>query len=78
MEPPKDSLFYQTIEIPGVGVMEGPWDHRAAADIYLGHVDFSGKTVIDVGPANGFFSFEMEKRGAGCTGDDNHYRIALE
>ena len=70
VEPPKDSLFYQTIEIPGVGLMEGSWDHRAATDIYLGNVDFSGKTVIDVGPANGFFSFEMERRGASVTALD--------
>jgi SAM-dependent methyltransferase len=61
---PNDCTFYQTIELPGIGVIPGSWDHREACDVYLGHVDFDGKKVLDVGPANGFFSFEMERRGA--------------
>jgi SAM-dependent methyltransferase len=61
---PDDCMFYQTIELPGIGVIPGSWDHREACNVYLGHVDFHGKTVLDVGPANGFFSFEMERRGA--------------
>ena len=61
---PNDCVFYQTIELPGVGVIPGSWDHREGCDVYLGHVDFKGKKVLDVGPANGFFSFEMERRGA--------------
>lgn len=61
---PKDCVFYQTMSLPGIGVIEGFWDHRDDADVYLGRVGFRGKRVLDVGPANGFFSFEMEKRGA--------------
>jgi len=57
-------MFYQTIELPGIGVIPGCWDHRENCDVYLGRVDFHGKTVLDVGPANGYFSFEMERRGA--------------
>ena len=38
--------------------------------MYLGHVDFTGKKVLDVGPANGFFSFEMERRGANVVAID--------
>lgn len=67
---PNDCVFYQTIELPGVGVIPGSWDHREGCDVYLGHVDFTGKKVLDVGPANGFFSFEMERRGASVVAID--------
>ena len=70
MRIPSDCIFYQTIELPGVGVIPGSWDHRDAVDVFLGHVDFNQKSVLDVGPANGFFSFEMEKRGAEVTAID--------
>jgi SAM-dependent methyltransferase len=61
---PADCVFYQTICLPGIGVIDGAWDHRERTDAYLGHIDFRRKRVLDVGPANGFFSFEMERRGA--------------
>jgi SAM-dependent methyltransferase len=61
---PADCAFYQTISLPGIGVIEGQWDHRENTDAYLGDIDFKGKRVLDVGPASGFFSFEIEKRGA--------------
>ena len=40
------------------------WDLRKTVDDYLGHFDFRGKRVLDVGTASGFLTFEMEKRGA--------------
>jgi len=70
MKTPENCIFYQTIDIPGIGVVDGAWDHRDGVDSFLGHVDFAGKSVLDVGPANGFFSFEMEKRGARVTALD--------
>jgi len=60
---PDDCLFYQTITLPEYGTIEGCWDHRENLDAYLGHTDFAGKHVLDVGPGSGFFSFEIEKRG---------------
>ncbi len=33
-------------------------------DEYLGKVDFAGQRVLEIGPASGFLTFEMEKRGA--------------
>jgi O-methyltransferase len=33
-------------------------------DEYLGNVDFAGQRVLEIGPASGFLTFEMEKRGA--------------
>ena len=54
---PSDCVFYQTIELPGVGVIPGSWDHREGCDIYLGHVDFKDKRVLDVGPCKRLFLF---------------------
>jgi hypothetical protein len=56
--------FYQAIDLPKVGFVPGTWDHRGAENVYLGHTDFSGLSALDVGPANGFWSFAMERRGA--------------
>ena len=66
----QDCSFYQSIEIPGHGHCEGIWDHRSTVDAFLGYIDVKGKTVLDAGPANGFFTFEMEKRGAEVTALD--------
>jgi O-methyltransferase len=37
---------------------------RAGVDEYLGNVEFARKCVLEIGPASGFLTFEMEKRGA--------------
>src|SRR5262245_27409166 len=58
------------MELPGIGLVEGSWDHRETIDDYLGSVPVNGRRVLDVGPANGFFSFEMERRGAEVTALD--------
>jgi len=59
-----DCYFYHTIELPGHGVMNGEWDLRRGVDDYLGKVSFAGQRVLEIGPASGFLTFEMEKRGA--------------
>src|SRR4029453_15834038 len=59
-----DCYFYHTMELPGYGVMNGEWDLRRGVDDYLGKVDFAGQRVLEIGPASGFLTFEMEKRGA--------------
>lgn len=57
--------FYHTMELPGHGLIEGrDWDLRGRVDEYLGNADFAGQRVLEVGPASGFLTFEMEKRGA--------------
>jgi len=61
---PNDCIFYHTMDLPGVGVVEGPWDLRAGAEDYLGRVAFPGKRALDVGTASGFLCWEMERRGA--------------
>jgi SAM-dependent methyltransferase len=60
-----DCYFYHTMELPGHGVIEGrDWDLRGRVDEYLGKIDFAGQRVLEIGPASGFLTFEMEKRGA--------------
>lgn len=52
------------MELPGYGVVPGPWDLRDNVDAYLGNVNLKGKRILEVGTASGFLCFEMEKRGA--------------
>ena len=59
-----DCYFYHTMELPGYGVVNGDWDLRRGVDDYLGKVAFAGRRVLEIGPASGFLTFEMEKRGA--------------
>lgn len=59
-----ECYFYHTMEIPGHGLAKGDWDLRAGVDDYLGNVSFANRRVLEIGPASGFLTFEMEKRGA--------------
>jgi SAM-dependent methyltransferase len=56
--------FYHHMDLPGLNEVGKGWDLRKTIDDYLGSFDFRGKRVLDVGTANGFLTFEMEKRGA--------------
>jgi O-methyltransferase len=56
--------FYHTMDIPGHGLVNGQWDLRGKTDEYLGNYNFAGKRVLEIGPASGFLTFELEKRGA--------------
>lgn len=62
--------FYHVMDNPEGGTWGGKWDLRAKIDDYLGYVDFSGKSVLDVGTASGFLCFTMEKKGAQVTAFD--------
>ena len=67
VEGPDECFFYHTMELPGLGLVRGQWDLRGRFDDYVGGVGVEGKTVLDVGTATGFLSFEAERRGAACT-----------
>jgi SAM-dependent methyltransferase len=67
---PANCTFYHTMDLPGYGVVDGHWDLRGNVDRYLGGVNLKGKSVLDVGCASGFLSFEMEQRGARVTSFD--------
>ncbi len=59
-----DCYFYHTMDIPEYGHVDGEWDLRSGIDAYLGHLDVRGKRVLELGSADGFLGFEMERRGA--------------
>jgi Methyltransferase domain len=59
-----ECLFYHTMELPGYGTVEGLFDLRAGAREYLGGIDLAGKRVLEIGTANGFLCFHMERCGA--------------
>jgi hypothetical protein len=62
--------FYHAIDLPLSGLQMGEWDLRGRFDDYTGHVPLAGRTVIDVGAASGFLSFEAERAGATVTSFD--------
>jgi tRNA (mo5U34)-methyltransferase len=56
--------WYHTLELaPGV-VTDGMFDHRGHVDRYLLPNDLSGLRCLDVGTMDGFWAFELERRGA--------------
>lgn len=59
-----DCHFYHSMEILGYGAVTGDWDLRAGFEDYLGKADLSGQRVLEIGPASGFLTFELERRGA--------------
>jgi tRNA (mo5U34)-methyltransferase len=56
--------WYHTIELADGVVTRGMFDHRLAVDRYLLPGDLSGMRCLDVGTMDGFWAFEMERRGA--------------
>lgn len=62
----EDCYFYHTMDLP-FGTRKGDWDLRKGVDTYLGGVSFAEKSVLEIGPANGFLSFHMEKNSATVT-----------
>lgn len=57
-------FFYHTMDLPELGLVHGHWDLRDRFDDYVGAADVAGKSVLDIGTATGFLSFEAERRGA--------------
>jgi hypothetical protein len=68
----EDCWFYHVMDLPGLGTVDhfGSWDLRGRFDEYTGFIPFAGKTLVDVGSASGFLTFEAEKRGAVVTSFD--------
>jgi hypothetical protein len=56
--------FYQSVDIPGYGFVEGEIDLRGREHAYLGHVAVAGQRVLEVGTASGILAFHMERQGA--------------
>jgi tRNA (mo5U34)-methyltransferase len=56
--------WYHTLELADGVVTEGMFDHRPAVGRYLLPPDLAGMRCLDVGTMDGFWAFEMERRGA--------------
>jgi len=59
-----DCYFYHRMVLPDVGEVGQEWDLRAHVEDYLGHTDFAGRRVLEIGPASGFLTAHMERAGA--------------
>jgi len=60
----KERYFYRTMDLPGIGKIEGEWDLRPNLKKYLGGLDFTVRRVLDGGCASGILGFYMEQQGA--------------
>ncbi len=56
--------WYHVIELPHGVVTPGYVDHRAIRDRYCLPADMHGMRVLEVATFDGFWAFEMERRGA--------------
>ncbi|HKD95413.1 MAG TPA: class I SAM-dependent methyltransferase [Gaiellaceae bacterium] len=55
--------WWHVIDLPDGSVTPGGWDLRETAQA-IPWPDLKGKRCLDVGTADGFWAFEMERRGA--------------
>jgi len=55
--------WWHAIELPDGSVTPGGWDLRETARA-IPWPDLEGKRCLDIGTADGFWAFEMERRGA--------------
>jgi len=70
--------WYHTITFPDGEVTPGIYDHRELLPHYGMPDDMRGKRALDVGTANGFWAFEMERRGAEVTAVDLPSSLELD
>ena len=57
-------FFYHVMDLPGFGVVGGRWDLREGVNKYLGGIDVEDKRVLEIGPASGFLTADLESHGA--------------
>lgn len=62
--------WYHTIELPFGIVTPGFYDHRPLVSRYGLPDDLSGQRALDVATADGFWAFELERRGADVVAED--------
>ena len=56
--------WYHTLDLGGGVVTQGMFDHRPIMDRYPLPADLTGLRCLDVGTMDGYWAFEMERRGA--------------
>ncbi len=67
---PRLAGWYHTIELGNGLVSRGFNDHRTIVDLPGIPASLAGKTALDVGTFDGFWAFELERRGAQVTAID--------
>jgi tRNA (mo5U34)-methyltransferase len=73
---PRLRAWYHTIELGDGLATQGHYDHRPVLGRYGLPRSMRGMRALDVGTADGFFAFEMERRGADVVATD--VRLASE
>ena len=63
-------FWYHTIELPGGVVTPGLYDHRQLVSHYGLPERLDGQRVLDVATFDGFWAFELERRGADVVAAD--------
>jgi tRNA (mo5U34)-methyltransferase len=61
---PRLDGWYHTIDLGQGLVSRGVFDHRSVVDRFGLPESMAGMTALDIGTGDGFFAFEMERRGA--------------
>lgn len=64
------TFWYHTIELPGGVVTPGFFDHRSLVPQYGLPESLAGMAALDVATFDGFWAYEMERRGAKVTALD--------
>jgi tRNA (mo5U34)-methyltransferase len=59
-----DARWYHTLELPGGGLTDGEYDLRPVLGRLPIPERLDGARCIDIGSRDGFYAFEMERRGA--------------
>jgi tRNA (mo5U34)-methyltransferase len=60
----RERSWYHTIDLPDGSVTRGVFDTRAVAELVQWPVGLADGRCLDVGTCDGFWAFEMERRGA--------------
>jgi tRNA (mo5U34)-methyltransferase len=63
-------FWYHTIDLPGGVVTPGLYDHRSLAAEYAFPDDLTGQRALDIATFDGFWAFELERRGAQVVATD--------
>ena len=59
-----DHEWWHVIDLPDGTSTPGGWDLRRAASQEIPWPELAGKRCLDVGTADDFWAFELERRGA--------------
>jgi len=68
----EDGFGYHTLTLPDGYKLTGLYDMSKVLHHYKIPENLDGKTVLDIGPGNGYFSFEFAKRGANVLAIDKY------